>query len=116
MLDSFSDRKNLVLFWFQLSLKVCLYRVVSLAPVAGRHASCTMVKPQQLLMGLKTVCQSRAPAPFSLELFVPGTLVGMQEHPAAPKPEPMALVGKDIFLCVPSPFLLLRAWCEQEKH
>lgn len=116
MLDSFSDRKNLILFCFQLSLKVCLYREVSLAPVAGHHASCRMVKPQQLLMGLKIVCQSQAPAAFSLMLFVPGTLVGMQEGPAAPKPEPKAWVGKEIFVCVPSPFLLFRARCEQEKH
>lgn len=114
MLDSFSDRKNLILFCFQLSLKVCLYREVSLAPVAGHHASCRMVKPQQLLMGLKIVCQSQAPAAFSL--FLPGTLVGMQEGPAAPKPEPKAWVGKEIFVCVPSPFLLFRARCEQEKH
>lgn len=57
---------------------VCTGRWV-LAPAAGHHASCTMVKPQQLLMGLKLVCQSWAPAPFSLKLFVPGTLLEMQE-------------------------------------
>lgn len=66
-----------------------------------------MLKPQQLLMALQIVCQSWAPAPFSLKLFVAGSLLDMQEGTAVAWG--MALKG-DFY------FLLSHAWCEQEKH